>query len=423
MASEPVVAWIGRLTGPKGALARRLIREVFPGFTGIRFVIVGGPLDDELPGTAAGNISFTGWISDIARFITGLDLVIGSGRVALEAMRAGVPVLAVGEARHIGFIDPETFPAARHTNFGDCDASTAPDVRAVASDLARFAAGFRPDTSRYGELLREYSWDRVAPDVQDVYREAVLERRLAAIHGVPILCYHRVVPEPPKGTRVNIYVTRETLETQLKTLARRGFTTMMFSDLLDAAPLPDRPVILTFDDGYRDNHEHLLPLLDAYRARAVIFALGNRRLLTNAWDRSAGEPEAPLMSNAELRSCAASGLVEIGAHGLNHRLLPNLSDADLDEELEGGKAALEDIIGKPVRAFAYPYGAWGERERKRVEATGFSFGVATDRGMPLAVDRFAAARRLIFPNTDRFGFWKKTSKWYPRYRRVLGRPA
>lgn len=421
MASDPVVALIGRLTGPKGALARRLVAEVFPQFPGLRFVVVGGPLDGRLRAGAAPNVSFTGWVRDLAAVVRGADLVIGSGRVALEAMRAAVPVLAVGEARHVGFVGTDTFVEARRTNFGDCDRRPGPDVAAVARDLVRFAAGFRPDVSAYPELLREYSWERVARGIEGVYGEALLERRIAALRGIPILCYHRVVEAAPSGSRANIYVTRDALAAQLDGLARRGFTTITFADLLAEAPLPKRPVILTFDDGYRDNYEHLLPLLESRRARAVVFALGNRTLRVNAWDTPHGEPEAPLMSDAELRSCCASGLVEIGAHGLNHRPLPSLPEADLDEELEGSKAALEDLLGVAVRAFAYPYGAWGERERERVGCAGFSFGIATDRGRSLAEDRFAAARRLIFPGTDGFGFWKKTSSWYPYYRRALGR--
>lgn len=411
------------MTGPKGALAHRLVTEVFPDFPDMRFVVVGEPVGETLRSAAKPNVSFRGWIYDLPGFFAGVDLVIGSGRVALEAMQSGVPVLAVGEARHIGFIDSETFEEARRTNFGDCDLNAGPDIGAVVRDLARFAAGFRPNTAHYPDWLRGYSWDRVAPNVEKLYREALLERRLTGIRGVPILCYHRVVARVPEGSRANIHVTRETLASHLEMLNRRGRQSITFSDLLGDKPLPRRPVILTFDDGYRDNHQHLLPLLDTYGHRAVVFALGNRKLRENTWDIAEGEPRVALMSDAELRACCASGLVEIGAHGLNHRRLPGLPGPDVDEEIRGSKAALEDLLAVPVCAFAYPYGEWSKRESECVASAGFSFGIATDRGKPLDVDRFAAGRRLIFPTTDRFGFWKKTSKWYPRYRHIVGRTA
>lgn len=236
-----------------------------------------------------------------------------------------------------------------------------------------------------------------------------------------ILCYHRVLPGAPPDTALKIHVTRDALAAQLTQLRRRGITTVTFGDLLSGASLPDRPVILTFDDGYRDNHDILLPLLEEYDARAVVFALGDRSLRTNAWDRAQGEPEAPLMTDAELRACHASARIEIGSHGLRHRRLAELSDAELEHELSASKSALERVTGAPVRAFAYPYGEWSEREREAVERAGYAFGLATDRGIPLARDRFAASRRIVFPDTGPFGFFKKTSAWYPRYRRLLGR--
>ncbi|MGH8273595.1 MAG: polysaccharide deacetylase family protein [Gammaproteobacteria bacterium] len=250
----------------------------------------------------------------------------------------------------------------------------------------------------------------------------VLAARLAG-RALPILCYHRVVPAPPEGTRLNIHVTCADLARQLRQLRRRRMMTITFADLLSERPLPKRPVILSFDDGYRDNHEYLLPLLEEHDARAVVFALGDRDLRFNRWDSETGEPEAALMTDAELRACAASGRVEIGSHGLAHRHLTQLDETALARELTASKAGLEAVVGKPVHAFAYPYGEWGPRERDAVARAGYAVGVATDRGLPIEQDRYAVARRIMFSATTPFGFYKKTSNWYPRYRRLLGRPG
>lgn len=239
--------------------------------------------------------------------------------------------------------------------------------------------------------------------------------------ALPVLCYHRVVPAAPAGPGPAIHVTRETLARHLTQLRRRRMNTITFSDLLRPAPLPPRPVILTFDDGYRDNHDCLLPLLERFDARAVIFALGDRDLRSNAWDRHLGGADVPLMTDAELRACHASGRIEIGSHGLTHVRLSKLGDEALARELAESRSALEAVIGAPVRSFAYPYGEWGERERAAVERAGYAFGIATARGDSLDRDRYAIARRVVFPGTTAFGFYKKSSRWYPRYRRLLGR--
>ncbi len=250
-----------------------------------------------------------------------------------------------------------------------------------------------------------------------------IRRRLGG-RALPILCYHRVLPEPPPRGTLRIHVTCDMLERHLRQLARRRMTTITFGDLLADRPLPKRPVMLTFDDGYRDNREHLLPLLEKYDARATIFALGDRALATNRWDCEPGESEAAaLMNDTELRACTASGRIEIGSHGLAHRHLRQLGDTELMQELEASKATLEAVTRMSITSFAYPWGEYGPREREAVRRAGYAFGIATDRGQPLAADRYAAARRIVFPSTGAFGFYKKTSTWYPRYRRLLGRAS
>lgn len=240
---------------------------------------------------------------------------------------------------------------------------------------------------------------------------------------LPILCYHRVVSEEQAGGHSNIHVTPGQLDRQLRQLRHRRMTPVTFADLAGDRPLPERPVILTFDDGYRDNYEHLLPLLEAHDACAVIFALGDRSLRTNAWDRGTWMAQAPLMNDAQLRACAESGRIEIGSHGLAHRHLRELDDNALEQELRESKRSLEIITGQAVTSFAYPWGEWDERVSACVARTGYLVAVATDHGTTLEDNPYAAARRIIFPTTSRFGFYKKTSGWYRRYRHLMGRPA
>ncbi len=414
------IAFIGRLTGPKGDIAKKLIATVFPHFPNTRFTIVGGPIADGLQALAGANVNFTGWIADLTPLFTRFDLVIASGRTAIEAVYAGVPVLAVGEARCAGFIVRENLAEVQRTNFGDCERGSRIDLMEIVHQLDRFHQGYRPDTGCYSELLANYSGKHVAAAVEQTYLDARLECRLGR-RALPILCYHRVVPEALPDSKINIHVNREVLDRHLTQLRRRGMTPITFTDLLGDTPLPRRPVMLTFDDGYRDNHEYLLPLLEKHDARAVIFALGDRSIRSNVWDSARGEPAASLMSDTELRACHASGRIEIGSHGLSHRRLGDLSANALEHELVASKSALETLLGIPVHAFAYPYGEWGSREREAVERAGYAFGIATDHGALLTHDRYAVARRIIFPGTSSFGFYKKTSRWYPRYRRLLGR--
>lgn len=416
------VAWIGRLTGPKGDIAYRVMTDVAPRFPQVQFTVIGGPVTDKFTTGAPANVAFTGFVADVSERMKRHDLVIGSGRVALEAMRAKVPLIAVGESCYIGAINDQTIAQAKATNFGDCDLPQPIDYQRLVSDLRHFID--HPEsfgTAEFAAYLGDYDEEHVFRQTMDVYREANLDRYLRRFVEVPVLMYHRVVEQRLTNSKFNVYVTASEMDSQLASLISRGFQPVTFTDLHHGVRVP-KPVILTFDDGYEDNHAVLLPLLKKHRAKAVIYALGDRNLRDNAWDVVKGEPSAPLMTDGQLRDCHESGLVEIGSHGMTHRRLPDLTDDPSRQEIVAAKAQLEGVIGAPVISFAYPYGAYGDREVGYVREAGYCFGIGTVNG-PLSLwkDPFRIRRITIFPGTRPLEFWKKTSGYYLRYCRFKGK--
>jgi len=250
---------------------------------------------------------------------------------------------------------------------------------------------------------------------------SLLDQNLPRFGETPVLMYHRVVPEAPKGTLNNIHVTCSELSAQLSSLTRRGFEFVTFTDLIEGVR-PNKPVIITFDDGYRDNHDFLLPLLQQHQARAVICALGDRGLKSNTWDIPTGEPEAQLMNDDELKGCYDTGRIEIASHGLRHRHLTDLSDAELTDEVVSSKVRLEHLLGHEVVSFAYPYGQYGSREVSAVRSAGYQFAVGTENGpLYMAEDRWRIRRIAIFSGSSGFSFWKKSSGFYHRYCRIKGK--
>ena len=416
------VAWIGRLTGPKGALARALLREVVPAFPQVEFTFVGGPVEPALTAQAPGNVKLLGFIEDVGSVMRHQDVIIGGGRVPPEAMQLGKPVIAVGEGCYIGPITKDTIARARATNFGDCAAPESLAPQRLVEDLSSLLRGvLKVPTKDYPEYLREYDPELVHAQVTKVYRDATIDNYLQKFPELPVLTYHRVVKEPPSKSRFNIFVTQAELDRQLAVLKMRGFETVTFRDIA-AGRRARKPVILTFDDGYADNYENLLPLLERHDAKAVVFALGDRRIDTNAWDVAAGEPETPLMDDAQLRACEASGRIEIGSHGLAHSHLRQCDGAALAREVNESKHALEGLVGAEIVSFAYPYGEYGDREVEAVKRAGYVFGVGTVNGpLRIGADRYRIRRITIFPNTNRFGFWKKTSGYYLRYSKLKGK--
>jgi peptidoglycan/xylan/chitin deacetylase (PgdA/CDA1 family) len=133
--------------------------------------------------------------------------------------------------------------------------------------------------------------------------------------------------------------------------------------MLDAAG-PALQVAITFDDGYADNLDTALPILERYDFPCTIFAVSEFV--------RAGRP--PFISPAGLRELSTRRGVTIGAHGANHLALTHCDDGALRNELVSAKHQLEDITGKPVIDIAYPYGAVNQRVRAAAGLAGYLHG-------------------------------------------------
>ena len=204
------------------------------------------------------------------------------------------------------------------------------------------------------------------------------------------------------------------LEKHFKLLKRLGYQTLTFADLAEqgfAERLnPNKKyIMLTVDDGYKDNYELLFPLLKKYNFKAVIYAVTGEEF--NRWDvEQADNPEkrVELMSPAQIKEMADSGLVEFGGHTLTH---PHLDTLDKDSqrfEIAENKTQLEQLIGKSLYSFAYPFGSHNQDSKDLAQELGYPFAVATNSG-PLAMheDKYQIRRIAIFPRTDVFGLWRK----------------
>ena len=172
---------------------------------------------------------------------------------------------------------------------------------------------------------------------------------------VPILTYHSL---DDSGSAVSTLPRR--FRDHVKVLRDEGFQGIRMSDLLDGwngdAPLPPRPIVLSFDDGYRNVRDRAADILVEAGYRATIFAIADRQGRTNDWPGQADwAPRLPLLDGGALREIADAGF-EIGSHGASHVALAGLSPGRLRDEVGGAQDRLQDLLGRPVSTFAYPYG-------------------------------------------------------------------
>ncbi len=222
---------------------------------------------------------------------------------------------------------------------------------------------------------------------------------------IKVLMYHRIV-EDPALSRSNpmTCVTARAFRRHLDLLERWGFTAITFEDyrlfLQGELNLPKRPVILTFDDGYRDVYDNAFPLLQEFGMKAVMFVMGDRNLGFNKWDSTNGHPVASLMDNQQLLELHASGM-EIGSHSMTHARLSLVPLEKAWEEISRSRMTLEILLNSPVRTFAYPHGMLDPDTRQMTEDAGYTIGCATYSGPPrFGTDPFTVRRIAI---TDSVG--------------------
>ena len=238
-----------------------------------------------------------------------------------------------------------------------------------------------------------------------------------------VLCYHSVHPRHSFALRPEVF------EAHLAWLAAHCAVIPLQDVLRQQAS--DRPrVAISFDDGYRDNHEVALPLLAKYGMTATFFLTSGfvdgdpavAARLGAAWQASSNEIEP--LSWTQVGELRAAGM-SIGAHTVSHPVLGALAAAAVRAELTDSKNRLEDRCGGPITSLAYPYGVLGEsvnRETLSLAAeTGYELAALVRfRGVrpgdsPLALPRFIA--ELDSAETLRqkvLGWWDIVS-WRPSF--------
>lgn len=211
---------------------------------------------------------------------------------------------------------------------------------------------------------------------------------------LPILMYHKVDRIPAGARHLRNYTLPDQFEAQLAALVRWGYRTIGFGEWLayrrGAGTLPRRPIILTFDDGYRSNYEIAWPILERFGCTATVFLVSDLIGKTNVWD--ADEIQEPLLGRAEIVEMQAAG-ISFESHGKTHAALPTLEPERAADELTASRAALEALLGAPVRVLCYPFGKQNPAVRAMAQRAGYEAAVIARRRMnSAATDPFRLTR-------------------------------
>ena len=238
---------------------------------------------------------------------------------------------------------------------------------------------------------------------------------------IPILMYHGIRDTSPGNPWV---ISWDEFRQQVQALTAWGYSAIRFADLINhvkgQAALPQRPVLLTFDDGFIELYDRVFPHLFERGMCGTLFLPTGYVGKNNDWDREKAYGRARIMTKKQAAELASQG-AELGSHGVSHARLTQLPVTQIRRELRQSKMELEHIGRMPVRALAYPYNAWDELTLALAEESGYQCGVMIDSKSNTVQDDLFRLRRVhVKPGEGLMAFRRKISNWYLWWRGVKG---
>lgn len=201
---------------------------------------------------------------------------------------------------------------------------------------------------------------------------------------MPVLMYHRVGPSL-NDWEARYAIGADAFAAQMQVLRRDGFRPVAIDTLiqwLEGGPaLPDKALLITFDDGFRGVRDHALPVLESLGWPFTVFLVSDLIGMDDAWTRTQNPAGVtyPLLDAGEILDMQRRG-VSFHSHTRTHPSLPTLDDEELADQLLGSRHALSELLGREVRYLAYPFGHSDERVEAAARRAGYRAAFSTRSG-------------------------------------------
>lgn len=208
--------------------------------------------------------------------------------------------------------------------------------------------------------------------------------------NITILNYHKV-----DDMKIALSVSPVEFEEQMSYLKSEGYTTISPKDLMDFMEfdkeLPEKPLLITFDDGYLDNYTNAYPIMKKYGFTGTVFIVTD--FISN---------DERFMTWEQVKELKENGFY-IGSHTMQHKPMTELDDETLKSELLGSAAALDQHLGKDEYYIAYPTGAYNSHIEKAVKECGYRAAFTIRYGnVDQASNPYALERIPIFKSDKTF---------------------
>lgn len=252
----------------------------------------------------------------------------------------------------------------------------APSVMRGAADFSRAVC----DRTGSGWFLHQWKRLQSSTEGMQVLRsDGIRLEQVRSLVGNPllVLAIHSITSSLSKQDE-RYHVTPAKLRALLKMLDAFSFQSVA-SDAVEGLSRK-KSYLLTIDDGFEELHAQLLPLIEPYRLKPLVFVVVDRLGGFNEWESPVGYTRRKLLSVEQMRELARYG-VEFGSHTCTHPWLPSLTEDDLWHEVHDSKRRLEDLLGTEVTSFAYPYGGANAHIRATVAQAGYKRAFSVSPGL------------------------------------------
>lgn len=284
-------------------------------------------------------------------------------RGARRAIAAWAGCGTVGLLSSLGLVVPPAIAQTGSSDSAVCPPTTAPASNQLVqfvSQASQTATWVEQPALSMGAIVGQ-----LAPNVLAYLNPSPFPEINAAARQakVPVMMYHDILPEK----QVFFDVTPAEFEAHLQLIREKGLTPISMDQLVNhlrsGLPLPPKPILLTFDDGYAGHYTYVYPLLKKYNYPAVF------SIYTAKVGKKLGRSS---LTWEQLRTMAQDPLVTIASHSISHTVMEGLSPTQLQLETQESKRILEAELGIPIRYFTYPEGKFDEAAIAAVETAGYT---------------------------------------------------
>lgn len=364
-------------------------------------------------------VKFLNNIEERSEKIKESDLIIGTGKVAIEGILSGRPVLLVSEYCTIDLIKKENLIDALTSNFEDLSINNKGsmiNLNNLNRDITKALHMTSDELHEIRQVIKsEFDLKNIARKLEIAYQKQIVLKRKK---DIPILVYNRVVQDNNLDDINNNCISTTRFDEHMKVLRDHKYEVITFKDyeknrFKNRFDHNKKQIIITFDGSYEDNYFQAFPILKKYGFKAVVYLISHLR--SNKWDIDnidKQEKESYMMNRGQIKEMQEYG-IEFGGHTKTHVKLSRIEPEEARKEVFESTDILEELLGEKLLSFAYPYGELTGRVKKIVEEAGYKFAVTLDSGSVCFSDDLYAIRRIPVNNiTTKHEFKRKIDGSY-----------